>query len=405
VAAVAAGNALEFYDFLTFSFFAPQIGQAFFPSSDPAASLLATLATFGIGFLPRPVGAFVIGRLGDRVGRKPAMLLSFALMGLSIVGLALTPGFAQIGVAAPVLAVLFRLVQGFALGGEVGPSTAYLVEAAPVARRGLYASFQGMSQQAAVISAGVVGVILSSVLGPETFRDWGWRIAFLLGAAIVPFGLMLRSSLVETLKHEEPSAAPTSAPLRVAMLGLVVLSASTIVTYVLQFLSTYATTTLHMPVRLGFWSTIVLGVSGFVFAPIGGALSDRIGRRATMIPAMAALLVMVIPCFALIGRERSVATLLGVTAVMASVSALGFGAVFATISEGLPKAVRSLSFALVYALAIAVFGGSAQFNVKALSMATHSDMAPAWYMAVATAIGLLGMFAMRETAPVKQARG
>ena len=186
VAAVAAGNALEFYDFLCCSFFAVQIGGTFFPSHNAAASLLASLATFGAGFLTRPVGALVIGRFADRMGRKPAMLLSFGLMGAAIVGLALTPPARSIGVAAPILAIGFRLMQGFALGGEVGPSTAYLVEAAPPHRRGLYVSMQYMGQDAAVLAAGLMGVGLAGVMGADALRDYGWRIAFLAGAVIVP---------------------------------------------------------------------------------------------------------------------------------------------------------------------------------------------------------------------------
>ena len=147
LAAVVAGNALEFYDFLIFGFFAVQIGTTFFPGKDPTGSLLLTLATFGVGFLTRPLGGLVIGPLGDRIGRKPAMLFSFGLMGLSITGLALTPSYASIGIAAPILVVLFRLLQGFALGGEVGPATAFLLEAAPTEKRGLYVSFQLATQQ------------------------------------------------------------------------------------------------------------------------------------------------------------------------------------------------------------------------------------------------------------------
>jgi MHS family citrate/tricarballylate:H+ symporter-like MFS transporter len=156
VAAVVIGNALEFYDFLTYAFFAVYIGRAFFPSDVPTASLLASLATFGAGFVTRPVGSLVIGRMGDRAGRRPAMVLSFSLMGLAIVGLALTPPQASIGVAAPILVIFFRMLQGFALGGEVGPTTAFLLEAAPPERRGFYAAFQSWTQDLSVLCAGLV---------------------------------------------------------------------------------------------------------------------------------------------------------------------------------------------------------------------------------------------------------
>src|ERR1700692_3897599 len=173
VLAVGVGNALEFFDFLTFSFFAIPIGHCFFPQSLTAHGLLYSLATFGVGFLPRPLGAVVIGIYGDRTGRKPAMVLSFALMGAAILGLVLTPSYAQIGIAAPILLVIFRLVQGFALGGEVGPSTAFLVEASPPLRRGLYLALQYATQDFAVLVAGLVGFVLSSVLTPTDLQSWG----------------------------------------------------------------------------------------------------------------------------------------------------------------------------------------------------------------------------------------
>lgn len=177
IIAVGMGNALEFYDFLTFSFFSTQIGHCFFPNATGKRSLLYALATFGVGFAMRPLGGILIGRYGDRAGRKPAMLLSFTLMGMAILGVALTPAYTQIGVAAPVLLVLFRLMQGFALGGEVGPSTAYLIEAAPPHRRGLYVSIQYATQDCAPLVAGLVGFVLSLLLTAQQLDTWGWRSA------------------------------------------------------------------------------------------------------------------------------------------------------------------------------------------------------------------------------------
>ena len=227
VFAVGVGNALEFYDFITFSFFAIQIGHSFFPESQTSHGLLYSLATFGVGFLTRPLGGLVIGMYGDRVGRKPAMVLSFALMGASILGLALTPSYAQIGIAAPILLVTFRLVQGFALGGEVGPTTAFLVEAAPPYRRGLYVSLQFMTQDLAVLAAGLAGFVLTSWLTPAALDAWGWRIALLIGATIVPIGLHMRRSLPETL-HDTDRPATTAARRRVPV-RLIVLDRKSVV--------------------------------------------------------------------------------------------------------------------------------------------------------------------------------
>jgi MFS family permease len=242
VLAVVIGNGLEYYDFVTYAFFAAQIGRTFFPSNVPGTSLLASLATFGVGFLTRPLGAFVIGRFGDRAGRKPAMLLSFLLIGVGVVGLPLIPSYASIGALAPLLAIAFRLLQGFALGGEVGPSTAFLMEAAPPLRRGLYISLQATSADFAVCIAGLVGVGLASVLDAPALDAWGWRVALLLGAAIIPVGFVLRRTLDETLRtpaqaNEEP---PTKGYARIIALGLILLGAATTTNYLLEYMTTYA---------------------------------------------------------------------------------------------------------------------------------------------------------------------
>ncbi len=199
VAAVVMGNALEFYDFGTYSYFALQIGRTFFPTQNPLSSLLLSFATFGVGFLTRPVGAVVVGRLADRTGRRPAMVLTFLLMGIAICGIALTHSYRSIGLAAPIMVLGWRLLQGFALGGEMGPTAAFLVEAAPPARRGFYGSLQFSAQAFSGFAAGLVGFGLSSVLDAQSLDNWGWRGAFMIGATVVPVGLVIRRSSPETL--------------------------------------------------------------------------------------------------------------------------------------------------------------------------------------------------------------
>ena len=407
ILAVAAGNALEFYDFLAYAFFAGEIGRTFFPSTDASVSLLASLATFGAGFLMRPVGAVVIGRIGDRRGRKPAMLLSFLLMGLAMVALAAVPAYSRIGILAPVLVIACRLVQGFALGGEVGPSTAYLIEAAPVRRRGLYVSFQYMGQQSAVLAVGVVGYALARNLGGAALDAWGWRIAFLAGAAVVPFGLILRTHLVETLATAPPAgAAAGPAPrslVRMAVLGLMLLAGATIVTYVLNYMTTYATETLHMPKTLGFAVTVTTGLVGVIVSPIGGLLSDRFGRKPLMMAGWTVLLLATVPAFWLISRDRSAGALLGMAAVLATASNLAFTAILTSLTEGLPPRIRAGALGLMYAVAIAVFGGSTQFAVTWLTRLLHNPLAPAWYMTASVAISLVAMALRAETAPAQAA--
>ncbi len=201
--AVTIGNMLEFYDFITYSFFAIQIGRTFFPVGGEFGSLMLSLATFGAGFITRPIGALVLGTYSDRVGRKPAMVLSFTMMGCAIILLALTPSYESIGIAAPILAIIARMVQGFSLGGEVGPTTAYLLETAKPHRRGLAVSWQPASQQIAATIGALVGTILSETMSSAALDAYGWRIAFLLGAVCLPFGLWMRKGLPESLHLPE----------------------------------------------------------------------------------------------------------------------------------------------------------------------------------------------------------
>ncbi len=402
VAAVAVGNGLEFYDFVTYAFFAVQIGHSFFPARTSTGSLLASLATFGAGFLFRPLGALVIGRIGDRRGRKPAMLLSFGLIGIAVAGLALTPSYHRIGVAAPVLAIGFRLLGGFALGGEVGPSTAFLLEAAPPARRGLYASFQAMSADVAVLAAGLVGMALSSLMDEAALDAWGWRVALLLGVAIVPFGLLLRRGLHETLHRPEAVAVPRPAGIaRIAVLGVALLASATTATYILDYLTTYAATVLGMPTRLAFGATVTVGLCSVLCDPLGGWLSDRFGRKPVLIAPACVLLLLVFPCFRLLDQLRSPLALYGATAMLASASALSSVSMIVVITESLPRGVRSAGLGLIYAGAISVFGGSAQFGVALAIAWTGNPLAPAWYMAGGVLVGLGAMLLLPETAPAR----
>ena len=402
VAAVVIGNGLEFYDFIAYAFFALQISRTFFPARTPGTSLLLSLATFGAGFLMRPLGALVLGRLADRAGRRPALLVSFTLMGLGMVGLALTPSYRSIGLAAPLLVIGWRLLQGFSVGGEVGPSLAYLVEAAPPERRGLYSALQPMTADAAAFCAGLVGVTLSSALTPERLDDFGWRIAFLLGAAIVPVGLVLRRSLPETLADAEPPSAPASGYRRVAVLAFCLLASGTVIGYVQDYLTTYAADTLGLSPRLAFVATMVSAFCMMCCDPLGGWLSDRVGRRPVMILSTALLAACTYPAFRAIVHYHSPAVLYGGCALLGILTGLNQGPVVAALTESLPRRVRAGTLSLVYALAIAAFGGSTQFAVKWLLRATGDALAPGWYMLGAALLGLGAMSLLKESAPARQ---
>ena len=403
LAAIAAGNGLEFYDFLFFVFFAREIGAAFFPVKDATGSLLLSLATFGVGFVPRPLGGLVIGPLGDRIGRKPAMLFSFGLMGLSITGLALTPSYASIGIAAPILVVIFRLLQGFALGGEVGPSTALLMEAAPVEKRGLYISLQTATQQAATACAGIVGFVLVSFLTPQAFSAWGWRVAMLLGVLVVPLALAIRRHLPETLERQAAAKLPRPswAQIGSAVATLLAIAGATITTYVLISINTFATYTLKLSPAVGFGAVVIGGGVGAFSNLVGGWLSDRLGRKPVMIGAYGLLCIIGLPCFMAMSQLRTPAAVYAAVAVMATLLALGLPPILAQVSENLPIQMRSGAIGIIYAVAVSLFGGTAPLVVTWLTSVTGSPLAPAIYMCAFLALGLVGMFAMRETAPVK----
>jgi len=413
--AVFAGNGLEFYDFTAYAFFAVYIGKTFFPSGDPMLSLLASLGTFGVGFITRPLGALYFGPLADRIGRKPVMVASFTLMGFGIAGLSLTPSYAQIGIAAPILVLVFRLIQGFALGGEVGPSTAYMVEAAPAMRRGLYGSMQACTVDVSNAIAGVVGLALSLSLSQQQLQDWGWRVAMGIGVLIVPFGLWMRSQLPESLPTA--SSAPGSgatAPaavsfargirphVRIWLLGLIVISSLTIGGYTANYMGTYSMTTFHWSSTIAFSVVIATNVVSAACDATGGWLSDRFGRKpATLVP-MSALVIAILPCFWAIGHYRTLTALYSASILMTILFALSSGAIFTVITEQLPPQLRSGGMATIYAFAVSIFGGTTQFMETWLIRATGSALAPAYYWLCAAAAGLLAFSMLRESAPIRQ---
>jgi MFS family permease len=422
VAATVAGNALEFYDFITYAFFAVYIGQAFFPASTPWGSLLLSVAVFGVGFVFRPLGALVIGAFADRAGRRPALLLTIGLITVGTLGLAVTPSYQSIGIAAPILVVVCRLVQGLALGGEVGPASAFLIEIAPADRRGLYTSWQLASQGTSVLTAGAVGLAMSLVLAPDDLAAWGWRVPFLLCLLLIPVAVYLRHAMPETLvppipvpetpvaeapvpgmpvAGEIPAGHRERARLRthawLIMIAVLVIMGGTVSTYVGSYMTTYAIATMKLAPSVALAATVVGGASMMVFALVGGWLSDQFGRRPVMLVPRIVLAVITWPLFLVLDAVPRPATLFLVTALLSALTAISATASIVAIPELLPRPVRATGLAVAYALGVSLFGGTTQFVITWLIKATGDPAAPGWYVTITSVICVFAILAMPES--------
>ena len=318
------------------------------------------------------------------------------------VGIALAPSYASIGPAAPLLLLLFRLLQGFALGGELGASTACLVEAAPLGRRGLYVAIQYATQDVAVLLSGAVGYFLSTLLSPGQLGDWGWRVAFGLGASVVPLGLWLRRTLPETHAGAARVLASPQAQrpsVRLIALGMLLLAASGIGNYVLIYITTYAQDSLKLGAQAGFLATFILGAAQFAADLSSGLLSDRFGRRPVMLAGLTGLMLLVVPTYASMNAMRAPWAMYLGMAVLGVLLPIASGPMIVSLAESLPKNARAATLATMYAVALTCFGGTTQFVIQWLIQATGSALAPAWYMSGATALGLCGALLLAESAP------
>ena len=407
VGAVVLGNALEFYDFTLYAFFAVPIGAAFFPSANATDSLLASLALFGIGYVMRPIGGIVIGAFADRAGRKPAMLITIALMAVGMLMLALAPSYATLGGWAQVIVIVGRLIQGLALGGEVGPSTAYLLEAAPPKHRGFVASWQIASQGCAALFAGIVATALTFFLGEAAMAEWGWRIMFLLGICVVPVGLVIRSHLPETAgEGEDPAAAASTGAVvmrllrehgRLLLLTFVVIAASTVSNAIGTNMPVYARSTLGLTETVSTAVPIALGLASVVFPLLGGWLADRFGRRPVLVWPRAAIVVLAVPAFWWLAQSPTAASVYAVTFLMSALSSINAAAIIVAIPESLPRAVRSAGLSIVYAFSVSIFGGSTNYVVNKLIAITGNPLAPAYYLVGFSVLGTIAAWMMHET--------
>ncbi|AYG10843.1 MFS transporter [Pseudomonas fluorescens] len=405
--AVVLGNAVEFFDFGVYATFAVMIGHTFFPSDSAFVSLMLSVTAFGIGFIVRPLGAVLIGAYADRVGRKPAMLLTLVMMAVGTGSIAILPGYETIGIAAPILLVVTRMIQGLAWGGEAGPATTYILEAAPPHKRGTYACWQVVAQGVAAMAAGLVGYTLTKVMSPEDLNSWGWRVPFVFGLLVLPIGIYIRRNLAETF-HGQGETTSTGDLVRevcgkhrrALVLGLLILSGSTITQYFLNYMTTFALTELKLPTSISMLSTLVAGAAMAVCAVAGGMLCDRFGRRVILMTPRVVLLLILFPALQLMTEHPSPSTFLLTLALLSGLHGMSGAALIVLLVESFPKSVRSTGFSIVYAFGVAAFGGTAQIIITWLIGTTGDPMSPVWYLLIANLVCLTAAWFAKETRPV-----
>jgi MFS transporter, MHS family, proline/betaine transporter len=402
IAAATIGNALEFFDFTVYSFFALTIGKLFFPNMSSYGQLLASVATFGVGFVMRPLGGVVIGAYADRAGRKPAMTLTIFMMALGCMLIGLAPTYEQIGVAAPTIIVFARLLQGFSAGGEVGASTTLLIEAGTTANRGLLGSYQFASQGLGVSLGALMAGLLTTFLEPASLLAWGWRVPFLMGVAIAPIGMWIRRRLDEQASTDARSVRmPVLAVMRDhwrrAALGTLLTIGSTVTAYVVTFyMPTYAIHELKVPAPTALLAGLVSGVVTFTVAPLAGLLSDRLGRRAMVFWPRVGVMLLIWPAFLWLSSGPDAARLLITVGGLSVLLALQAAPSITILPEMFPRAVRATGMAIVYSIGVAIFGGFAQTIATWLVKTTGNLLAPAWYVMACVAISCLALPFIRD---------
>jgi metabolite-proton symporter len=395
---VSAGNFLEMYDFMVYAYYASYIAHEIFPAGSAYASLMLTLGTFGAGYLMRPLGAVVLGAYIDRHGRRAGLILTLFLMAIGTMVIALTPPFRIIGIFAPLVVVMGRLLQGFSAGVELGGASIYLSEMATPGNRGFYCAWQSASQQVAVVFAALLGVALSAVVSPEGMAAWGWRVPFYIGCLIVPLLFWLRRSLAETevflarKRHPSISEILTSLATNWKIVGVgVLLSTMTTVSFYLitAYTPTYGREVLRFTNRESLIVTLCVGLSNFFWLPVGGAISDRIGRRPLLILITVAAITTSYPAMLWLVSDPSTTRLLLVELWLSVFFGVYNGAMIPHLAEIMPAEIRTSGFSLAFSLATAIFGGFTPMVCTYLIHETGNRAMPALWLSFAAICGLV----------------
>ncbi|AMO82981.1 MFS transporter [Obesumbacterium proteus] len=400
---VTSGNFLEMYDFMVFGYYASAIAETFFPTQSPFASLMLTLMTFGAGFLMRPLGAIVLGAYIDHHGRRRGLLITLGLMALGTLTIACTPSYHSIGMAAPLLILAGRLLQGFSAGVELGGVSVYLSEIAPKDRKGFYVSWQSGSQQIAVIFAALLGVGLNQYLGKSVMTDWGWRIPFIVGCLIVPFLFYIRRMLEETEAFNQRKHRPSMSEItrsvasnwQLVLVGMFMVVTTTVSFYLITaFTPTYGKTVLQFTAQQSFLVTLLVGISNLFWLPVMGSLSDKVGRRPLLLLFSALMLLTSYPSLNWLVAHPSFAHLIEVELWLSFMYASYNGAMVVCLTEIMPAEVRASGFSMAYSLATAIFGGFTPAISSYLIHATGDKAMPGMWLSAAAACGLIAALAL-----------
>ncbi|MBV8746935.1 MAG: MFS transporter [Xanthobacteraceae bacterium] len=394
---VTSGNFLEMFDFFLFGFYASHIAKAFFPTSNELSSLLLTFATFGAGFLMRPLGAIILGAYVDRVGRRQGLIVTLSIMAMGTILIAFVPGYATIGLLAPILVLTGRLLQGFSAGVELGGVSVYLSEMAPRGQKGFYVSWQSGSQQVAIVVAALIGYALNKLLMPDQLSDWGWRVPFFIGCMIVPAIFVIRRSLQETEEFLNRKHRPSAPEIfrsildnwQIVLLGVLLVTMTTVSFYLITvYTPTYGKSVLKLSETDSLLVTLCVGISNFFWLPVMGAVSDRVGRRPVLLTFTALTILTAYPALSWLVADPSFSKMLMVLLWLSFLYASYNGAMVVALTEIVPASVRTAGFSLAYSLATAL-GGFTPYISTQLIQLTGDKAAPGMWMTFAAVCGLV----------------
>ena len=398
---VSSGNFLEMYDFFVFGYYAAAIGRTFFPTGSEFAQLMLAFMTFGAGFLMRPLGGIFLGAYIDHYGRRSGLMLTLGLMAIGTLSIALVPGYAALGAAAPVIVVLGRLIQGFSAGVELGGVSVYLAEIATPGHKGFYVSWQSGSQQVAVIFIALLGVVMAQILSPQQIAAWGWRIPFIIGCMIIPFIFIIRNSLQETEAFLRQKRHPSAGEIlrsvavnwRIILIGMLMVTMTTLSFYfITAYTPTFGREVLKLSNIDALVVTLCVGISNLFWLPVMGAVSDKVGRRPVLIIFTLLMFVTAYPALSWLVAEPSFARLLAVELWLSFIYGSYNGAMVVALTEIVPLHVRTAGFSVAYSLATALFGGFTPAVATYLIHETGNRAVAGVWLMFAAACGLIATF-------------